>query len=95
MNTAKPKLEPGPRNRAFTRLGLRLRLGLEADHGNRAFTLIELLVVVAIIAILAALLLPTLARAKAQGKIAHCLSNLRQIGVSMSLYTSDNKNGFP
>jgi prepilin-type N-terminal cleavage/methylation domain-containing protein len=62
---------------------------------TRAFTLIELLAVLAIIALLAAMLLPTLAQAKAQGKTTDCLSNLRQMGLSMSLYTADNENGFP
>jgi prepilin-type N-terminal cleavage/methylation domain-containing protein len=71
------------------------KLKLEPGHRNRAFTLIELLVVIAIIAILAALLLPTLARAKDQANIVKCLSNLRQIGLAISLYTADNKNSFP
>ena len=57
---------------------------------RRAFTLIELLVVVAIIALLAALLLPSLTKAKERSRQAVCRSNLRQFGLSIYAYTGDN-----
>ncbi len=56
---------------------------------RRGFTLIELLVVMAVIAILAALLLPSLGAAKQAGLSAACKSNLRQIGIGFSMYTTD------
>lgn len=62
---------------------------------RRAFTLIELLVVIAIIAVLAAILFPVFARAKAAAKTTTTISNLRQLGVAFSLYAEDNDDGLP
>lgn len=59
------------------------------------FTLIELLVVIAIIAILASLLLPTLARTKESGRATQCLSNLHQLGVGLQMYVAENNNRLP
>ena len=68
---------------------------LQPDFAGRAFTLIELLVVVAIIAILAAMLLPALSSSKATAKRIQCLNNLRQMVIAAHVYTGDNSDFYP
>ncbi len=68
---------------------------ISSCHERRGFTLIELLVVIAIIAILVALLLPALSRAKHKAELIQCISNIRQVGMTINMYTSDCREQFP
>ncbi len=74
---------------------MRLHLPHASDKARVAFTLIELLVVIAIIAILAALLLPTLSRAKARAVSTACLNNLKQLETCWHLYALDHNDLLP
>lgn len=66
-----------------------------STRSSLAFTLIELLVVIAIIAILASLLLPSLARAKDKAKDITCINNLKQLGVAIYMFVDENEGRLP
>jgi prepilin-type N-terminal cleavage/methylation domain-containing protein/prepilin-type processing-associated H-X9-DG protein len=74
------------------KVGPNRRAGLKAKSG---FTLIELLVVMAIIAILAAILLPVFASAREAGRTTACLSNMKQLGVALEMYKKDHDQTLP
>lgn len=63
--------------------------------GRRGFTLVELLVVLAVVALLAAMLLPVFASARENARESHCISNLRQLGAAIQLYQQDYDELFP
>lgn len=62
---------------------------------RKGFTLIELMIVIAIIAILAAILVPNFIRARAQGQLTACKSNLKNIGTALEMYATDNGGRYP
>ena len=70
----------------------------ESKKNNRclgAFTLVELLVVISIIALLVAILLPALNKAREQAKLISCMSNVRQVGLACITYAADNEGWYP
>jgi len=88
MNYTTPQTQTQPPNQEFATRRGRIR-------SRAAFTLIELLVVIAIIAILAALLLPALAKAKQKTQGVYCMNNTKQMALACIMYADDNNGAFP
>jgi prepilin-type N-terminal cleavage/methylation domain-containing protein len=68
---------------------------MKALRPSRGFTLVELLVVLAILAMLASLLLPALARAREHARRIQCISNLKQVSLGFKIYTHDHEGNYP
>jgi prepilin-type N-terminal cleavage/methylation domain-containing protein len=95
MKPAEPGCKPGPGPQDARGPGSRGATSRQPQRLARAFTLIEVLVVVAIVAILASMLLPALAKGKYSGMRASCVSNIRQQFLSQLMYADDNRGNFP
>jgi prepilin-type N-terminal cleavage/methylation domain-containing protein len=81
---ARPSTQTNPHPKGATR-----------SHPRRGFTLIELMIVIAIIAILSSILLPNFVRARSEGRLTGCKTNLRNIATSLETYATDNKHRYP
>lgn len=87
-------------SRAGGELGSKLVENLKADNGNidsmkRGFTLIEIVLVIAIVGVLAAILLPVFSSVRKESRKSACLSNMRQFGLALALYTEDSDDLYP